>query len=63
MTQIQDRVIGPAVKNTSGGPGIPLPPGAAVLLRVPLLQRLPLLWLAYGIWPVHLRQAVRRAVA
>src|SRR6266545_4737757 len=61
VTQIQDRVIGPAVKNTTGGPGIPLPPGAAVLLRVPLLQRLPLSWLAYGIWPVHLRQAVRRA--
>ncbi len=59
VTQIQDRVIGPAVKNTSGGPGIPLPPGAAVLLRFPLLQRLPLLWFAYGIWPVHLRPEIR----
>ncbi|HYW89968.1 MAG TPA: FAD-dependent oxidoreductase [Chloroflexota bacterium] len=60
VNQIQDRVIGPAVRN-SGRMGVPLPPGATFLLRVPLLQRLPLAWIAYGIWPVHLSPAVRVA--
>ena len=55
VTQIQDRVLGPAL---SGGTGVPLPPGAVTLLRLPLLQRIPLLWIGYGIWPVHLSRAV-----
>jgi 2-polyprenyl-6-methoxyphenol hydroxylase-like FAD-dependent oxidoreductase len=55
VTQIQDRVLGPAL---SRGTTVPLPPGAVTLMRLPLLQRIPLLWIGYGIWPVHLRPAV-----
>ena len=64
VNQIQERVLGPAIQTTSGM-GVPLPPGATFLLRVPLLQRLPLAWIAYGIWPVHLNRTVRatRAVS
>jgi len=58
VNQIQNRVLGPAI-NTTSGMGVPLPPGATFLLRVPLLQRLPLAWIAYGLWPVHLSRAVR----
>lgn len=60
VNQIQDRVLGPAVHATSGM-GVPLPPGATLMLRVPLLQRVPLAWIAYGLWPVHLSRAVRAA--
>jgi 2-polyprenyl-6-methoxyphenol hydroxylase-like FAD-dependent oxidoreductase len=64
VTRIQDQVLGPAMR-TSGGMGVPLPPAATLLLRMPLLQRLPLAWIAYGIWPVHLNRTVRatRAVS
>jgi len=58
VNQIQERVLGPAIHTTSEM-GVPLPPGATFLLRVPLLQRLPLAWIAYGLWPVHLSRAVR----
>lgn len=58
VTEIQDRVLAPAIRNVRGE-GAPLPPGAAFLLRLPWLQRLPLAWLAYGIWPVHLSPALR----
>jgi 2-polyprenyl-6-methoxyphenol hydroxylase-like FAD-dependent oxidoreductase len=58
VTQIQDRVLGPAV-STTGGIAVPLPPAATLLLRMPLLQRVPLAWIAYGIWPVHLNRTVR----
>jgi 2-polyprenyl-6-methoxyphenol hydroxylase-like FAD-dependent oxidoreductase len=61
VTQIQDRVVGPAVQRSTDG-GLPLPPGAVWLLRMPLLQRLPLLWIAYGLWPVRLNRAVRAGV-
>jgi 2-polyprenyl-6-methoxyphenol hydroxylase-like FAD-dependent oxidoreductase len=57
VTRIQDQVLGPAMR--SGGMGVPLPPAATLLLRMPLLQRLPLAWIAYGIWPVHLNRTVR----
>jgi hypothetical protein len=59
VTQIQDRVLGPALQSTAGT-GVALPPGATFLLRVPVLQRLPLAWIAYGLWPVRLSAAVRR---
>ncbi len=64
VTRIQDQVLAPAMR-TSGGMGVPLPPAATLLLRMPLLQRLPLAWIAYGIWPVHLNRIVRatRAVS
>jgi 2-polyprenyl-6-methoxyphenol hydroxylase-like FAD-dependent oxidoreductase len=58
VTQIQDRVLGPALQSTAGT-GVALPPGATFLLRVPVLQRLPLAWIAYGLWPVRLSAAVR----
>ena len=58
VNQIQDRVLGPAVHSTTDM-NAPLPPGAAFLLRVPFLQRLPLAWIAYGVWPVHLTSTVR----
>jgi hypothetical protein len=47
VTQIPDRVIGPAVSSGSAL-GVPLPKGALRLLRIPLVQRLRLLWLAHG---------------
>ena len=59
-TQIQNRILGPAI---TGGRRVPLPPAAAVLLRLPLFQRIPLAWIAYGLWPVHLNRAVRAGVA
>jgi 2-polyprenyl-6-methoxyphenol hydroxylase-like FAD-dependent oxidoreductase len=59
VTQIQDRVLGPAIRNTSGM-GVPLPPGAAWLPRIPVVQRLALMWVAYGILPVRLSSEVRR---
>ncbi len=62
VTQIQDRLLGPAVRTTTGT-GVPLPPAAAFLLRLPLLQRVPLAWIAYGLWPVHLNRAVCAAHA
>jgi 2-polyprenyl-6-methoxyphenol hydroxylase-like FAD-dependent oxidoreductase len=58
VNQIQDRVLGPALHNTDRT-SVPLPPGATFLLRLPLLQRIPLIWLAYGVWPVRLSPAVR----
>jgi 2-polyprenyl-6-methoxyphenol hydroxylase-like FAD-dependent oxidoreductase len=61
VTQIQDRVLGPAV-SSGGGMGVPLPPAATLLLRVPFLQLVPLAWIAYGIWPVHLSPSVREGV-
>jgi 2-polyprenyl-6-methoxyphenol hydroxylase-like FAD-dependent oxidoreductase len=60
VNRIQDNVLGPAVRNTAAVRA-PLPPAAGSLLRMPLLQRIPLLWLAYGVWPVHLTAAVRAA--
>jgi 2-polyprenyl-6-methoxyphenol hydroxylase-like FAD-dependent oxidoreductase len=58
VNQIQDRVVGPAVRGTARM-GVPLPPYTVSLLRVPILQRIPLMWVAYGVWPVHLSRAVR----
>jgi 2-polyprenyl-6-methoxyphenol hydroxylase-like FAD-dependent oxidoreductase len=58
VTQIQDRLLGPALR---GGTEIALPPGAVTLMRFPLLQRLPLLWIGYGIWPVRLSASVARS--
>jgi 2-polyprenyl-6-methoxyphenol hydroxylase-like FAD-dependent oxidoreductase len=58
VTQIQERVLAPAVRS-SGRTAVPLPPAATFLLSMPLLQRLPLAWIAYGLWPVHLSRAVR----
>jgi 2-polyprenyl-6-methoxyphenol hydroxylase-like FAD-dependent oxidoreductase len=58
VTQIQDRIVGPAVRNR-GRTGVLLPRAASSLLRLPLVQRLPLAWIAYGVWPVHLTPAIR----
>ena len=60
VTQIQDRVLRPVPDGTSGA-------GVATstfigLLRLPLVQRLALAWVAYGLWPVHLSRAVRAPV-
>jgi 2-polyprenyl-6-methoxyphenol hydroxylase-like FAD-dependent oxidoreductase len=57
VTKIQDGVLGPAVSGR-GSEGIPLPAAAVGLLRLPVLQRIPLTWLGYGLWPVHLSDAV-----
>jgi 2-polyprenyl-6-methoxyphenol hydroxylase-like FAD-dependent oxidoreductase len=57
VTQIQDRVIRPAIQGSAAS--LPLPPVALRLLRAPLFQRLVLTWIAYGLWPVHLSRAVR----
>ena len=57
VTQIQDRVIRPAIRGNAVA--LPLPPVALRLLRAPLVQRLVLTWIAYGLWPVHLSRAVR----
>jgi 2-polyprenyl-6-methoxyphenol hydroxylase-like FAD-dependent oxidoreductase len=58
VTQIQDRILRPAV-SSGGGMAVPLLAAATLLLRVPLLQRVPLAWIAYGVWPVHLNRSVR----
>ena len=64
VTQIQNRILAPAIRTASpGGGGAPVPPGTTFLLRIPLLQRLPLVWVAYGIWPVHLSPEVRRGMS
>jgi len=60
VTQIQNRILGPAI---TGGRKEPFPAAAAVLLRLPLFQRIPLAWIAYGLWPVHLNRAVRAGAA
>lgn len=57
VTQFQNRVVGPAVRS-NGGNALPLPRAAATLMRLPLLQRIPLMWIGYGIWPVRLSRAV-----
>ncbi len=58
VNRIQDSVLGPALQSTAGT-GVPLPPGATFLFRLPVVQRLPLAWIAYGLWPVRLNAAVR----
>src|SRR5215471_17372581 len=57
VNQLQDRVIGPALAGqiTLGS----VPPFAASLVNMPLLQRLMLTWMAYGLWPVSLSPSVR----
>jgi 2-polyprenyl-6-methoxyphenol hydroxylase-like FAD-dependent oxidoreductase len=62
VTQIQDRVIGRIIRE-NGGTAPPVPPLASFLLRIPLLQRIPLAWVAYGIWPMHLDRRVRAPAA
>jgi hypothetical protein len=54
---IQDRILGPdiAANLTVGA----LPPVVASVVNTPLIQRLLLTWMAYGLWPVHLSPTVR----
>jgi 2-polyprenyl-6-methoxyphenol hydroxylase-like FAD-dependent oxidoreductase len=56
---IQDRVLGPAIAadRTVGA----LPPVVVSVVNTPLIQRLLLTWMAYGLWPVHLSPTVRTA--
>jgi 2-polyprenyl-6-methoxyphenol hydroxylase-like FAD-dependent oxidoreductase len=59
VTQIQDRVIRPAIRRNARA--LSLPPVALRLLRGPVVQRIMLTWVGYGLWPVHLSRAVREA--
>jgi 2-polyprenyl-6-methoxyphenol hydroxylase-like FAD-dependent oxidoreductase len=56
---IQDRVLGPNLEGNFRQEAIP--PVVVSLAKAPVVQRLLLTWLAYGIWPVHLSPAVRAA--
>jgi len=58
VNQLQDRVLVPALRG-AGLPGIPLP--ARLLLRIPFVRSLPLRWLAFGLWPVHVEESLRAA--
>jgi 2-polyprenyl-6-methoxyphenol hydroxylase-like FAD-dependent oxidoreductase len=57
VTQIQDRVIRPAIRGSAAA--LPIPPVALRLMRTPVFQRLVLSWIAYGLLPVHLSRTVR----
>jgi 2-polyprenyl-6-methoxyphenol hydroxylase-like FAD-dependent oxidoreductase len=59
VTQIQDRVVRPAVSDT-GQASLPIPRAVTIALNWPFIQRLPLAWIAYGLWPVHLSREVRQ---
>jgi 2-polyprenyl-6-methoxyphenol hydroxylase-like FAD-dependent oxidoreductase len=54
---IQDRVLGPAI---AANFSVTAPPPFVVsVVNLPLVQRLILTWMAYGLWPVHLSPSVR----
>lgn len=59
VNQVQRRVLAPALR--ASGP-VALPAVGRLLLRVPFLRRLPLRWIAFGPWPVHLKESLRPAV-
>jgi hypothetical protein len=57
VNQLQDRVLGPVLAGQIT-PGPP-PPFVASLVNTPVIQRLVLTWMDYGLWPVHLSPIVR----
>ena len=56
VNQIQRRVLAPALRAT--GP-VAVPPAARLLLAIPFVRRLPLRWIAFGLWPVHVDESLR----
>ena len=59
VNQIQRRVLAPALR--ASGP-VATPALARVLLDIPFVRRLPLRWVAFGLWPVHVRESLRPAI-
>jgi 2-polyprenyl-6-methoxyphenol hydroxylase-like FAD-dependent oxidoreductase len=59
VNQVQDRVLAPALR--APGP-VAVPVLGRLLLRIPVVRRLPMKWLAFGLWPVHVEEALRPAV-
>lgn len=60
VNQVQERVLTPAL--TSRQP-FSFPTLGRLLLRTPVLRDLPLRWMAFGLWPVHVNPALRAASA
>lgn len=59
VNQIQHRVITPALR----APGTAaIPALTRWLLAVPFLRQLPLRWMAFGLWPVHVEESLRPAI-
>lgn len=59
VNQMQNRVLVPALR--ASGP-VALPAVARLLLRIPFVRSLPLRWMAFGIWPVHVKESLRPAL-
>jgi hypothetical protein len=59
VNRIQNRVLAPALR--ARGP-VFLPAAVRLTVRTPVLRELPLRWMAFGLWPVHVKPSLRRAV-
>ena len=59
VNAVQERVLTPAL--TSRQP-VAFPTLGRLLLGTPVLRDLPLRWLAFGLWPVHVKPDLRAAV-
>jgi 2-polyprenyl-6-methoxyphenol hydroxylase-like FAD-dependent oxidoreductase len=60
VNQLQDRVLGPALAGQISLERLPsFVRYVAPLVNTPIVQRLLLTWMAYGLWPVHLSPMVR----
>jgi 2-polyprenyl-6-methoxyphenol hydroxylase-like FAD-dependent oxidoreductase len=59
VNQVQDRVLAPALANRQP---FSFPTLGRLLLRTPVLRDLPLRWIAFGLWPVHVDPGLRAAV-
>jgi 2-polyprenyl-6-methoxyphenol hydroxylase-like FAD-dependent oxidoreductase len=60
VNQLQDRILVPALRSV--GP-MAIPAVGRFLLAVPFVRHLPMRWMAFGLWPVHIREGLRPAVA
>jgi 2-polyprenyl-6-methoxyphenol hydroxylase-like FAD-dependent oxidoreductase len=60
VNQIQDRVLAPALR--ARGP-VFLPAAVRLMVRMPVLRDLPLRWVAFGVWPVHVKPLLREAIS
>jgi 2-polyprenyl-6-methoxyphenol hydroxylase-like FAD-dependent oxidoreductase len=59
VNQLQERVLAPALASRRP---FAFPAIGRLMLRTPVLRDLPLRWIAFGLWPVHIKPALREAV-
>lgn len=59
VNQVQDRVLAPALASRQP---FSFPTLGRLLLRTPVLRDLPLRWMAFGLWPAHVRPSLRGRV-